>query len=157
MSAVSALSSNLTSRAATDGTTSSTSTTALQKTLGQNDFLKLLAQQFQSQDPMKPMEDTSFIAQMAQFTSLQQSTDMAKTMAQMQVDQQKATANSYLGHQVTVNDGNGGTASGTVSGVEMSDGTPRLVVGDYTYPISAVVLVQPGAVSSNSSTGSTGQ
>jgi flagellar basal-body rod modification protein FlgD len=157
MSAVSSISSTLTSRAATDGSTTTPTPTVTQKTLGQNDFLKLLAQQFQSQDPMKPMEDTSFIAQMAQFTSLQQSTDMAKTMSQMQAEQQTVTANSYLGHKVTVNDGNGQTAAGTVSGVQMSDGTPRLVIGDYTYPLSAVLLVEPSAVSSSSSNASTGQ
>jgi len=43
------------------------------KVLGQNDFLQLLVTQMQNQDPMSPMQDTEFIAQMAQFTSLEQS------------------------------------------------------------------------------------
>ncbi len=118
-----------------------------QKTLGQDDFLKLLAQQFQSQDPLKPMEDTSFIAQMAQFTSLQQASSMAKDMASMMAQQQIATANSYLGHRVTVDAGQGTTISGDVAGVEITDGTPRLEVGGTTYPLSAVLLVEPAAVS----------
>ena len=155
MSTVTSVSSNhpLTS-ALTAGTTTTTSGS---KTLGQDDFLKLLAQQFQSQDPMKPMEDTSFIAQMAQFTSLQQASAMSKDMAAMRVDQQRATANSYLGHNVTVDAGNGQTLSGSVTGVEMSDGTPRLVIGDYTYPLSAVLLVEPGAINSSNPTPTTGQ
>jgi flagellar basal-body rod modification protein FlgD len=122
------------------------------KTLGQDDFLKLLAQQFQSQDPMKPMEDTSFIAQMAQFTALQQSSAMSKDMSDMKAQQQLATANSYLGHHVTVTDSDGSSVSGDVAGVEITDGTPRLVIGDYTYPVSAVTLVQPPAVASSSGT-----
>ena len=47
------------------------------QTLGQNDFLKLLVTQMTSQDPLNPQKDTDFIAQMAQFSSLEQSKTMA--------------------------------------------------------------------------------
>lgn len=125
-----------------------------QKTLGQDDFLKLLAQQFKSQDPMKPMEDTSFIAQMAQFTSLQQSRSMSQDMAEMRTQQQLVTANSYLGHTVNVTV-NGETISGEVAGVEIKDGTPRLVIGESTYPVSSVVLVKPAPVGTSTATPTT--
>ena len=149
MSTLSAVSSSGPKTAAlTDPTLASLAT---QKTLGQDDFLKLLAQQFSSQDPLKPMEDTSFIAQMAQFTALQQSSAMSKDINDMKSQQQLVTANSYLGHRVTVDAGGGNTISGDVAGVEIKDGTPRLVIGDYTYPISAVLLVEPGAVSTSPS------
>ncbi|HER20124.1 MAG TPA: hypothetical protein ENO14_03660, partial [Chromatiales bacterium] len=39
--------------------------------LDQTDFLKLLTTQMQNQDPMKPMDNTQFVAQMAQFSSLE--------------------------------------------------------------------------------------
>lgn len=154
MSTVSSISS---SYPATSALPATPTATVAPKSLGQDDFLKLLAQQFQSQDPLKPMEDTSFIAQMAQFTSLQQSSSMAKDMAAMRTDQQLATANSYLGHNVTVDSGNGQTMSGSVTGVEMADGTPRLVIGNYTFPLSAVLLVEPGAINSSNPTPTTGQ
>ena len=111
--------------------------------LGSQDFMKLLSVQFQHQDPMKPMEDTAFIAQMAQFSSLEQSSAMALQMTQLNNSQHVTAANSYLGHQVTLDDGQGGTVTGPVTGVEMASGTPRLIVGDYTYPLSAVLLVEP--------------
>ena len=63
---------------AANGTTTTTPAPAATKALGQADFLKLLSTQFQNQDPMKPMDDTAFIAQMAQFTSLSQTTEMNK-------------------------------------------------------------------------------
>jgi flagellar basal-body rod modification protein FlgD len=113
------------------------------KNLDQNDFLKLLAVQFQSQDPMKPMDDTAFIAQMAQFTTLEQGKSLTAEMVKLRTDQQLATANSYLGKQVTVNDGSGSTATGLVSGIQVGSDGPRIVVGDYTYPISSVLLVEP--------------
>lgn len=146
----------MTVTSATSSTYSNSQTTApvAKKTLGQDDFLKLLAKQFQSQDPMKPMEDTSFIAQMAQFTSLQQSSAMSKDMADMRTQQQLVTANSYLGHTVTVS-ANGESISGEVAGVEIKDGTPRLVIGESTYPVSSVVLVKPAPVGTSTATPTT--
>lgn len=122
------------------------STRVPQKNLGQNDFLKLLATQFQVQDPMKPMEDTAFIAQMAQFSSLEQSSALAKDMSLLRNDQFRVTANSYLGHRVTLDEGDG-TTTGEVTAVEMSDGEPKLVVGDKSYSLSSVLRVEPSLVS----------
>ncbi|MEO7413969.1 MAG: flagellar hook capping FlgD N-terminal domain-containing protein [Opitutaceae bacterium] len=127
------------------GTTdSSTAARVPQRTLGQEDFLKLLAVQFQSQDPMKPMEDTAFIAQMAQFSSLQQSQTLAQQMTQMRGNQDLVTASNYIGRQVTVDAGNDGIVKGNVTGVEITDGVPRLTIGEFTYPLSSVLYVGPG-------------
>lgn len=49
--------------------------------LGQDAFLKILTTQLQYQDPMSPMDNKDFIAQMAQFTSVEQMTAMSKNMS----------------------------------------------------------------------------
>jgi flagellar basal-body rod modification protein FlgD len=60
-------------------TKTSTSTTG-PKELGQDEFLKLLVTQLQYQDPLKPLENQDFIAQTAQFSQLNQMTDLVKLM-----------------------------------------------------------------------------
>lgn len=66
-------------------------------------FLKLLMTQLQNQDPMNPMEDTEFVSQMAQFSSLEQMTNMNETMRKMFEQQQKAEFVSHsdlIGKQI---------------------------------------------------------
>jgi flagellar basal-body rod modification protein FlgD len=146
MSAISAIS----AAAGSSPTAASDTTRIPQKTLGKNDFMQLLAVQFKMQDPMKPMDDTAFIAQTAQFTALEQATSMAEDMAALRADQQRVVANSYLGHHVTVDAGKGEIVSGDVTAVDNTGASPQLVVNGKPYSLSAVLRVEPGVVSASS-------
>ncbi|MBN8191459.1 flagellar hook assembly protein FlgD [Bacillus sp. NTK074B] len=72
--------------------------------LGKDDFLKILMTQLQNQDPLNPMQDKDFIAQMATFSSLEQMTNLTQTMKKF-VDNQSQTQliayNQFVGKQVT--------------------------------------------------------
>jgi len=131
-----------TNTAANVVTYTTTNTRQPKQQLGSEDFMKLLAVQFQSQDPMKPMEDTAFIAQMAQFSALQNSTDLTKQMALLRSDQQNLAANGMLGRTVTVSDDKGNPVIGQVSAVLSTDNGPALVVNGQQYNLSTVTRIE---------------
>ena len=116
------------------------------KALDSADFMKLLAVQFQQQDPMKPMEDTAFIAQMAQFTSLEQTNAMTLEMARLRGEQQLIMGNGYLGRTVTVENSEGNEITGVVTAMENAPDGVFLQIGDKSYPLGAVRRIQPTAV-----------
>lgn len=127
--------------------TSSTSTTpisaaaaATRQQLTQDDFLKLLTTQLSNQDPLKPMEDTQFIAQMAQFSSLQQSTTLTKDFEAFSSAQQISSAQNLLGKTVTIDSG-GTIATGQVSEIRIQDGAATIIVGTKTYDPAAVTNI----------------
>src|SRR2546423_270464 len=88
--------------------------------LDKNAFLKLLVAQMKNQDPLKPMDNTEFVAQLAQFSNLEQvmgiNSRLDTLTAQGQGLQNTEIA-SLVGKTVTVNgktiglDGSGGAAS----------------------------------------------
>jgi flagellar basal-body rod modification protein FlgD len=113
------------------------------KTLNQDDFLKLVLAQLTNQDPLNPQKDTEFIAQMTQFSALEQSKSMQQDIAKLQTDQQFLQANSMLGRVVTLQDDQGNLINGTVTAIDVQAGTPQLVVNNQDYDLSAVLSITP--------------
>ena len=126
------------------GTTSSDTVSGSQQTLNQQDFLQLLVAQMQNQDPLNPQSDTDMAAQMAQFTSLTQSSAMSSSLSMLQ-------ANSLIGSTVTLQVDPQTTASGVVQGVVLSGTTPQIIVNGSNYDLSQVTSVTPTATTQTSS------
>src|SRR6476646_2000288 len=83
--------------------------------LGKDDFMKLLLAQLKQQDPLKPMDDQQFIAQTAQFNSLEQMQTLNKTLTAVLDSQQLTEASGLIGKTVAAVDGNGKPVTGAVT------------------------------------------
>ncbi|RKX28622.1 MAG: flagellar hook assembly protein FlgD [Verrucomicrobia bacterium] len=110
--------------------------------LGQEDFLKLLAVQFSSQDPLKPMEDTDFIAQMANFSSLEIQNSMAASLSSLSSSQQLSAAQMILGKQVDILDPVDGKVSGQVSAVWIDGNKTMLTVKGQNYDFDSISRIE---------------
>lgn len=64
--------------------------------LGENDFLTLLVTQLKNQDPLKPMDNTTFVAELAQFSQLDQSTKQVELLQQSITNQTDSLQYSLL-------------------------------------------------------------
>ena len=73
--------------------------------LGKDDFLKLLVSQLQHQDPMNPVDDKDFMGQMAQFTSVEQLTNMATSIDRMSIASQSTQSIALIGKTVELEEG----------------------------------------------------
>jgi flagellar basal-body rod modification protein FlgD len=131
------------------GANLTSSSAALQNAgLSQQDFLKVLTTQLQFQDPLKPMDNDQFLAQMAQFATLglmQQQTDSTNSLLTIQTASQTV---GLLGKSVQVTTSTG-TRTGSVTTITFqADGTPQLAVklADGTIltsvDVSQVTVVQ---------------
>ncbi len=124
------------------GTNVSTAASRLPvQTLGQDDFLKLLVAQLSAQDPMNPQKDTEFVAQMAQFSALEQTRSMQTDIAGLRSDQQVLQANGMIGRTVALQDSSGATITGVVSGLSLATGTPQIMVNGKAYALGSLLGV----------------
>jgi flagellar basal-body rod modification protein FlgD len=113
------------------------------RTLEQDDFLKLVVAQLTTQDPLNPQKDTEFIAQMAQFSQLEQAKTMQSDIAAMRSEQTFLQANSLLGRSVELRDAQGTITHGTVTSVQFSGGTPLIVVNGQPRYLDEVISISP--------------
>ncbi|MDC0050196.1 hypothetical protein OAJ79_01055 [Verrucomicrobia bacterium] len=115
------------------------------KMLGQNEFLELLVTQMRNQDPMQPVSDTEFIAQMAQFSSLEQTKTMSADITKLRQGNDFLQATNLLGKEVRLSLGDMAFTKGIVTDLNVKDGEARIIVGDKTYTLDQVNSVSSEA------------
>ena len=110
-------------------TTTSSSSNQAANGMGKDTFMKLLVAQMSNQNPMEPTDDKEMIAQMTQFSTLEQITNMATESTKSATASQMSQAVNLLGRTVTYLDTDGNKQTGTVDQVSMVNGAPNLTVG----------------------------
>ena len=110
-----------------------------QQSLGRDDFLKLLITQLSYQDPTAPMDDKQFIAQMAQFSTLEQMTGMASDFAKLTSLLMGGEASGALGKNVEIMEGER-IIQGNVQAVTRGE-APQVLVNGSFYNWDQVIKV----------------
>jgi len=121
----------------------------LEGILGKDAFLRLLTTQLRYQNPLDPVSDQDFLAQMAQFSALEQMQNLTSAMERfMEKDHKEsqwAQAALMLGRRVEVVGASAETYTGYVDAIRMVDGVPKLVVHGTLFNVGDVVHVLSSA------------
>jgi flagellar basal-body rod modification protein FlgD len=112
--------------------------------MDKDDFLKILITQLTTQDPSQPLQDKDFIAQMAQFSSLEQMTNMATSFGKVSNVISASQAVSTIGKTVEIQS-NGEVVKGQVTAVTPGQ-FPQVLVGDKYYDFGSVQKISASEV-----------
>lgn len=127
-----------TAQAATTSSAAAAGQTATENpngTLGQNDFLKLMIAQLQSQDPLQPANTNEYVSELAQFTQVEQTTNLANAS-------ELSGAVQLIGRTVSYNNPSGGSATGIVQSVQSTaSGTTVTVEGIGGIKLASITEV----------------
>ena len=107
--------------------------------LSQTDYLKLFMQELTYQDPLQPVDNREFMAQMAQFSSLQEARSTNDNLVQLLAMTSGSQCLNLLGKTVTLDNG----GDGTVTKVQFfKDKPPKLFIAARSGELSEVELKQ---------------
>ncbi len=105
--------------------------------IGEDDFLRILLTQLQFQDPLKPVDDEQFVAQLAQFSALEINREQSDKIDTLLTIESVNQALALVGKTVQVNSSEGGQ-SGSVTAVSFDTGVPLLTVKTSTTTLTSV-------------------
>lgn len=107
--------------------------------LGRDEFLKLLTTQMRYQNPLDPLKDAEFVAQLAQFSTLEGMQKLNTSFADMLLLQGLTQGANLIGKTITFEKPGASVPSkGVVEGVKVESGKLVLVVGTQTVELNQV-------------------
>jgi flagellar basal-body rod modification protein FlgD len=131
---------------ASAGSTATVAGAAVQQAqLGTDTFLRLLVTQLQNQDPLDPLSNENFLAQLAQFQSLQEQIETAENTRGLLLAQSLGAASALVGKQISA-EHEGYLIIGSVDKVVVAEGEVKLVVGGMEIDLSEVTEVREEVV-----------
>jgi flagellar basal-body rod modification protein FlgD len=124
-------------------TSSVSSATSQLSSLTQSQFLQILLAGLQNQDPLNPVDTSTFLTQMTEFANVEGQQTLNANFTQMLQLQQLTDGASLIGQTISYTASNGSTASGTVGGVSVQNGQIYLGVGSTQVGLSQVLSIAP--------------
>lgn len=118
-----------------------TSTTSSSNGLDKNAFLKILMAQLSNQDPLSSQDTSQYIAQMAQFSALEQSENMNTSIEKMLVSQQLTEGSMLIGKNVAFSADNNSYVQEVVKGVVVENSKVYLKTENGIYDLDSVIGV----------------
>lgn len=115
--------------------------TPTKSVLSQEDFLRLFLTELNFQDPMEPLNNREFLAQMAQFSNLQLAGETNKQMENLVFMNSTAQSVGLVGRTVTIVSSNG-EFTGRVTAVSFTEAGPQLDVSDLKQPPTVITKVR---------------
>lgn len=125
----------------TDASQAQNAAAAQSSTIGQEDFLKILLTQLNYQDPLKPLDNQEFLAQMAQFSSLEQTRQLNDKIDSLLTIQSTGQSIGLLGKTVDVTTSTG-TTTGQVTTLTFKDGQAQMTVKVGAEFLTGITLSQ---------------
>jgi flagellar basal-body rod modification protein FlgD len=110
------------------GSIASSASATQAKSMGMEDFLKILLTQLTFQDPLKPMDNQEFMAQMAQFTSLEQTQQLNEKMSALLSTQSALQSVGLIGRTVDITADAGFSVTGTITALSLTGEAPSLTL-----------------------------
>jgi flagellar basal-body rod modification protein FlgD len=126
----------------TSSTGKSASSTDPFSNVNVNDFLKLMITQLQNQDPTKPTDNAQIMQQLGEMQQIQSTINLNQTLQALAMGQNLSSAGSLISKTIQGLDDKGNSVNGTVTSVQIQNGTPQLVVGSSTVSLSNVQSIQ---------------
>lgn len=126
------------------GSTVNSSSSSVQgrNTIDQEGFIKLFLSQLQFQDPLEPVDNREFLAQLAQFSNLEQSRQLSLNTESLLTMTSASQALSLLNREVDVVQAQGYVVSGSVTAVQFTASGPELTVETSAGVLTGIRLPQ---------------
>lgn len=110
--------------------------------LSRDDFLLLLTTQLKNQNPLEPLENQEFIAQLATFSTLEQMMNLNENFANFMSINSKAGVVSVLGKEVSAKISDTQTITGRVVEIKYKDNIPYIKIGTIETEFNNIISVK---------------
>jgi flagellar basal-body rod modification protein FlgD len=112
-----------------------TASTVAPGTLSSSDFMNLMIQQLQNQDPLNPTDSNQLLQQISQISTLQANTQLQTSLTGLTLQQSHGAAGNLIGKAVQGIDGNGNQVAGNVTAVQVQNQQVFLTLDSSTTPL----------------------